>query len=37
MTELLVGSGTGGGLTTTAKRDGHVWLLNGEKKWIGNR
>ena len=36
LTEPLVGSGTGGGLTTTAKRDGDTWILNGEKKWIGN-
>jgi len=36
LTEPLVGSGTGGGLTTTAKRDGDSWILNGEKKWIGN-
>jgi alkylation response protein AidB-like acyl-CoA dehydrogenase len=36
LTEPLVGSGTGGGLTTTAKRDGNTWVLNGQKKWIGN-
>ena len=36
LTEPLVGSGTGGGLTTTAKRDGEAWVLNGQKKWIGN-
>jgi len=36
LTEPLVGSGTGGGLTTTAKRDGDTWVLNGQKKWIGN-
>jgi glutaryl-CoA dehydrogenase len=36
LTEPLVGSGTGGGLTTTAKREGDPWVLNGEKKWIGN-
>ncbi len=36
LTEPLVGSGTGGGLTTTARRDGDSWILNGEKKWIGN-
>jgi alkylation response protein AidB-like acyl-CoA dehydrogenase len=36
LTESLVGSGTGGGLTTTAKRDGNTWVLNGQKKWIGN-
>src|SRR4029453_18966680 len=36
LTEPLVGSGTGGGLLTTAKREGDTWILNGEKKWIGN-
>jgi glutaryl-CoA dehydrogenase len=36
LTEPLVGSGTGGGLLTTAKRDGDSWILNGQKKWIGN-
>lgn len=36
LTEPLVGSGTGGGLTTTVKRDGDSWVLNGQKKWIGN-
>src|SRR5258708_7821673 len=36
LTEPLVGSGTGGGLTTTAKRDGDAWVLNGQKKWIRN-
>jgi len=36
LTEPLVGSGTAGGLTTTAKRDGGTWVINGQKKWIGN-
>jgi alkylation response protein AidB-like acyl-CoA dehydrogenase len=36
LTEPLVGSGTSGGLTTTAKREGDTWILNGEKRWIGN-
>src|SRR5450755_2764543 len=36
LTEPLVGSGTSGGLTTTAKRDGDTWTLNGQKRWIGN-
>ena len=36
LTEPTVGSGTGGGLTTTAKREGDTWVLNGQKKWIGN-
>lgn len=36
LTEPDVGSGTSGGLTTTARRDGDSWVLNGQKKWIGN-
>ena len=36
LTEPLVGSGTSGGMLTTAKRDGDTWILNGQKKWIGN-
>jgi alkylation response protein AidB-like acyl-CoA dehydrogenase len=36
LTEPLVGSGAGGGLTTTAKREGNTWVLNGQKRWIGN-
>src|SRR5215471_10619171 len=36
LTEPLVGSGAGGGLLTTAKRDGDSWILNGQKRWIGN-
>jgi len=36
LTEPLVGSGASGGLLTTAKREGDNWILNGEKKWIGN-
>jgi alkylation response protein AidB-like acyl-CoA dehydrogenase len=36
LTEPLVGSGAGGGLLTTAKREGDTWILNGEKRWIGN-
>jgi len=36
LTEPLVGSGAGGGLLTTAKREGDTWVLNGEKRWIGN-
>src|SRR5881409_4399467 len=34
LTEPLVGSGASGGLTTTAKRHGNTWVLNGQKKWI---
>jgi glutaryl-CoA dehydrogenase len=36
LTEPLVGSGAAGGLTTTAKREGDSWVLNGQKMWIGN-
>jgi alkylation response protein AidB-like acyl-CoA dehydrogenase len=36
LTEPLVGSGAGGGLLTTAKRVGDSWVLNGQKRWIGN-
>ncbi len=36
LTEPLVGSGAAGGLLTTAKRDGDTWVLNGQKRWIGN-
>ncbi|EHQ29857.1 acyl-CoA dehydrogenase family protein [Mucilaginibacter paludis] len=36
LTEPEVGSAAAGGLTTTAKRDGDTWILNGQKKWIGN-
>ncbi|TKC56578.1 acyl-CoA dehydrogenase [Pedobacter hiemivivus] len=36
LTEPEVGSGVAGGLTTTAKRNGSKWILNGQKKWIGN-
>jgi glutaryl-CoA dehydrogenase len=36
LTEPLVGSGTSGGLLTTARREGDTWILNGQKKWIGN-
>ena len=32
LTEPLVGSGTSGGMTTTAKRDGDSWILNGQKR-----
>src|SRR5579863_5474629 len=36
LTEPLVGSGASGGLTTTAKHEGDTWVLNGQKRWIGN-
>ena len=36
LTEPEVGSGVARGLTTTCRRDGDSWILNGQKKWIGN-
>lgn len=36
LTEPEVGSGTAGGLTTTCRRTANGWVLNGQKKWIGN-
>ena len=36
LTEPEVGSAASGGLTTTARRQGDQWVLNGQKKWIGN-
>lgn len=36
LTEPEVGSGAAGGLTTTCEKTENGWLLNGEKKWIGN-
>ena len=36
LTEPEVGSGAARGLTTTARRRGGKWILNGRKRWIGN-
>lgn len=36
LTEPEVGSGAAGGLTTTARKTEDGWVLNGQKKWIGN-
>ena len=36
LTEPDTGSAIAGGLATSARRDGDGWVLNGEKKWIGN-
>src|SRR5258708_2565522 len=33
--EPLAGSGASAGLTTTTKKEGDMWVLNGKKKWIG--
>jgi len=36
LTEPEVGSAAAGGLTTTCKKVNGKWVLNGQKKWIGN-
>lgn len=36
LTEPGSGSDAARGLTTTARRDGNNWVLNGAKRWIGN-
>src|SRR5690606_1625703 len=36
LTEPLSGSDSAQGLRTTATREGEEWVLNGEKRWIGN-
>ncbi len=36
LTEPEVGSAAAGGLMTTCKKVGDEWILNGQKKWIGN-
>jgi glutaryl-CoA dehydrogenase len=36
LTEPNVGSGTSRGMQTAARRHGEEWVLDGEKKWIGN-
>ena len=36
LTEPDVGSGVAGGITTTCRRDGDAWVIDGEKRWIGN-
>jgi glutaryl-CoA dehydrogenase len=36
LTEPEEGSGIAGGLSTSARREGEEWVLDGEKKWIGN-
>src|SRR6266511_3482701 len=35
LTELEVGSRASRGLTTSDRRDGDSWILDGRKKWIG--
>jgi glutaryl-CoA dehydrogenase len=36
MTEPHGGSDVSGGMETTARRDGDMWILDGTKRWIGN-
>ncbi|MGI8882135.1 MAG: acyl-CoA dehydrogenase family protein [Jatrophihabitans sp.] len=36
LTEPEHGSDIAGGLSTTARRDGDEWVLDGAKRWIGN-
>ncbi|MEM1055920.1 MAG: acyl-CoA dehydrogenase family protein [Bacteroidota bacterium] len=36
LTEPHVGSAISKGVQTTARREGDEWILNGQKKWIGN-
>jgi len=36
LTEPLSGSDSARGLRTTARREGDTWILNGQKRWIGN-
>ncbi|WP_217635694.1 acyl-CoA dehydrogenase family protein [Curtobacterium sp. MMLR14_010] len=36
LTEPYSGSDSARGLRTTARRDGDGWVLDGEKRWIGN-
>ncbi|AZZ55782.1 acyl-CoA dehydrogenase family protein [Rathayibacter iranicus] len=36
LTEPHSGSDSSQGLRTTARRDGDSWVLDGEKRWIGN-
>ena len=36
LTEPNVGSAVAGGLETTCRQEGDKWIINGQKKWIGN-
>ncbi|MEV4899834.1 acyl-CoA dehydrogenase family protein [Citricoccus sp. NPDC055426] len=36
LTEPLHGSDVAGAMTTTVRREGEDWVINGHKRWIGN-
>tara|TARA_R110002124_G_scaffold120895_7_gene279108 strand:+ start:7860 stop:9224 length:1365 start_codon:yes stop_codon:yes gene_type:complete len=36
LTEPNVGSAVAGGMETTCYKEGDEWVINGQKKWIGN-
>lgn len=36
LTEPNVGSAVAGGMETTCRKVGEEWVINGQKKWIGN-
>ncbi len=36
LTEPKVGSAISQGMRTTCRKEGDTWILNGQKKWIGN-
>jgi glutaryl-CoA dehydrogenase len=36
LTEPFAGSDVARGLSTTCRREGETWILNGAKRWIGN-
>lgn len=36
LTEPEVGSAVAGGMTMKVRKEGDKWILNGQKKWIGN-
>lgn len=36
LTEPDVGSAISMGMKTSCRRDGDIWIINGDKKWIGN-
>ncbi|WP_339883950.1 acyl-CoA dehydrogenase family protein [Polaribacter vadi] len=36
LTEPNVGSAVAGGMETTCRKENNEWIINGQKKWIGN-